>query len=339
MDLNGKHVFVSKQQGIGDVVLTTSLLYALKQKYPLVHITYMVFPNALQAVTDLPFIDRVFVYDKKKDSVLKLWHELRAADVALLLDLQYRPALLACLAGVPVRVGIKHKRGFWLNKALAWESWLDHTYEPSAQARLVHKLMGIELDQKDLAKPFFSEPATHDIERIRFLFSEKGWSIDRPFIVASPITAFAFKNWPQDRWAAMSKTIYDRHGIPTVLVGTATEQLDYAGNGIINLTGETNLLQMAAVIRQASLVVNSCSLPVHIAAAFGVPTIVLYGYSDPARWAPRQRCSIIQSDLPCCPCDGHYSQPCKWEKPLCMEAITVEQVVGAVEQQLLFDTK
>lgn len=336
MDLNGKHIFISKQQGIGDVVLTTPLIYALKKIYPLAHITFMVFANAVQAVQGLPFIDEVFVYDKKKDSVFKLWNKLRTADIALLLDLQYRPAMVACLAGVPLRVGVKHKRGNWLSRggALPWEAWLDHTYEPVAQARIVKTLLQVDVDQADLMQPFFAEPSSQDFSMVNSLLQGHHWDLSRPFIVSSPITAYYLKNWPQERWEETIRTIYQKHGIPTVIIGTSPEQKAYEGEGVINLTGKTTLLQMAALIKHARLLLNSCSLPVHIAAAFDVPTVVLYGYSESKRWSPRKQCSMVCSRMECSPCDGYYGKPCPWEKPLCMEDISVNQVVEAVEQQL-----
>lgn len=70
----------------------------------------MTFPNALDAVVGLPFIDEVFSYDKKKDSIWKVIKKMQGHDVALLLDLQYRSALASFLARIPVRIGLAHKR-------------------------------------------------------------------------------------------------------------------------------------------------------------------------------------------------------------------------------------
>ena len=66
-----KKIFVTKQGGIGDVILATPILSELKKQYPDSYITLMIFSNAYDIVKGLPFIDEIFIYNKKKDGFLK----------------------------------------------------------------------------------------------------------------------------------------------------------------------------------------------------------------------------------------------------------------------------
>lgn len=325
-------IFVSKQAGIGDVVLTTPLLAALKKRYPTSKITLMVFPNALQAVDQLPFIDEVFCYDKKKDSVWEVLRRIWRSDLALCLDLQYRPAMLSFFAGAKVRAGLAHKRKFWLNHSIPWEEYMDHIYEPYALGDILFKTTGIELPRSELATIYFSVPPKQVEQDVTKLLLDRGLAPGSPYLACSPVTAFHLKNWQTKNWQALFTRIYKEFSIPVVFFGSSTpgESLECAG--AINLCEKTTLIQAAALIKNSTMLVNSCSLPVHIAAAFKKPTVILYGYGDPNRWAPREDCTVVSAELDCSPCDGYIGTTCT--DPRCMRAITVDMVYAACAKKL-----
>lgn len=325
-------IFVSKQAGIGDVVLTTPILAGLKKQFPKAAITLMTFPNAVDAINGLPFIDKVFSYDKKRDSVWKVLKNMRGNDLAILLDLQYRPALLSCLAGIPIRIGLEHKRKLWLSHPLAWKPYMDHIYEPYVFADILQQTVGIEIRRSDLNKPFFAEPSIEDQVTTNKLLVEHGLNQGQPYIACSPVTAYFLKNWSSENWKRLFQEIYKVYKIPVVIFGADKSKQQWNFPGAVNVVGNTTLKQAACIIRNARLLVNSCSLPIHIAAAFNIPTVVLYGFGDPERWAPRQNCTVIKTELSCSPCDGYYGSKCT--DPVCMKEISVEQVFNACQMIL-----
>lgn len=73
-------------------------------------------------------------------------------------------------------------------------------------------------------------------------------------------------------------------------------------------------------------------MPIHIAAAMKTSCVILYGYTDPKRWAPRQACQIVQSNLSCSPCDGYHGSTCT--DPRCMKKIAVDDVYDACKKFL-----
>lgn len=321
-------IFVSKQAGIGDVVLLTPILAELKRQYPNSKITLMTFPNALDAVVGLPFVDEVFFYDKNKDSIWKVIKKMWRHDVALLFDLQYRPALAACLARIPVRIGLAHKRKFWLTHSLPWEKHMDHTYEPYVFAEILQRTIGIELPRENLDKIYFPPISYNEEQVMANALEQYGFSINTPYIACSPKTAFYLKDWPRENWRQLFSQLYDEYKIPVVVFGNYGKNNGlWDMHGVINLCGKTSLREVAFIIKNAKLLVNSCSLPIHIAAAFETPSVILYGYTDPKRWAPRENCIIVAANLPCSPCDGYNGIECK--NPKCMQAITVEEVFVA----------
>jgi len=323
-------IFVSKQAGIGDVVLLTPILAELKRKYPNSKITIMTLPNAFDVVVGLPFVDEVFSYDKKKDSIWKVIKKMWGHDIALLFDLQYRPAFAAFLAGIPVRIGLAHKRKLWLTHSLPWERYMDHTYEPYVFAEILQRTLGIELAREKLTKVYVSPiPAQEEQASVNAL-AQYGFSISSPYIACSPQTALYLKDWPAEKWQQLFSRLYDQYKIPVVVFGNGGKAKRlWDMPGVINLCEKTSLREAMFIIKNAKLLVNSCSLPIHIAAAYEVPSVILYGYTDPKRWAPREKCTIVSANLSCSPCDGYNKVECKDSK--CMQAITVEEVFVACQ--------
>lgn len=155
-------IVISRLDNIGDVVMTTPIIYGLKKKYPTSRLILVVKPLAAKAVEGLPFIDEVIVFSKKNsisqqiDIIRRIWH----ADMAYLIDYTHRIALLAFLAGIRMRVGIKHKRGKLLTHAIEWEKEMDDIYDPVMFASLLKKSTGIDIMQdKDWNTFYFAGAA------------------------------------------------------------------------------------------------------------------------------------------------------------------------------------
>lgn len=329
---NLKNFIVVKQGGIGDVLLATPIIAELKKIYPDSYITFMIKPNALDLVDGLPFIDEVFTYDKNKVSNWQLWKKMHDNDAAIFLDLTYRPVMVAALAGVPVRIGIEHKRKFWLTKKIQWKEYMDHTYEPYVFADIVNEGLNLKIPYDALNKPYIVSANKNDCKDLNKKMKQYG-NIDlhSKYVVCSPITAFYLKNWPLEKWKALFQKIYQIYGVKTVIFGGGKLEYQWDRDIIVNLWNKLNLRQVGELVRHSLLLVNCDSMPLHIAAAEDIPSVVLEGPMEPKRWAPRNNCEIVQANLPCVPCDGYRGTTCT--DPKCMQQITVEDVFFACEKQ------
>ena len=96
--------------------------------------------------------------------------------------------------------------------------------------------------------------------------------------------------------------------------------------------GKTNLLEVGEIIRNAELVINGCSFPVHVANAFDTPVIGLYGSQPVWRGAPQRIYKAITSPVKCAGCDLLFNGPGWCEKPVCMKQITPVEVMKCVKQ-------
>ncbi len=329
----GKRIFVVKQGGIGDVILATPVLAELKKIYPDCYLTLMVFRNAVDVVSGLPFVDEVFTYDKRRDSIRILWKKMRGNDMAIFLDLSYRPAMVAALARIPVRIGLEHKRKFWLTHRIVWREYMDHIYEPYVFGDILKESIGLDIPRENLDKLYITEASPTDKADLQEKLKAFGnlQTGDR-YIACSPITAFYLKNWPLERWNELFCRIYREYGFKAVVFGGGELDFAWDEDAVVNLWGKLNLRQVGELIRNAVLLVNSCSMPVHMASALGTPSVVLYGFGDPERWAPREKCEIVNLNLSCSPCDGYHGTTCT--DPKCMKEMPVDLVWQACRRQI-----
>lgn len=327
-----KKIIVVKQGGIGDVILATPVIAELKKRYPNSYITLLIKPNAVDLIQGLPFIDEVFAYDKAKMGFWQLWKKMRGNDAAILLDLTYRPAMAAAIAGVPIRVGIEHKRKFWLTKKIKWQESMDHTYEPYVFANIVNQGLDIQISYKNLDRPYIVDATEMDCQDLNRKLQKYGKiSLQDKYVVCSPVTAFYLKNWSLEKWAKLFQQIYQEYGIKTVIFGSGDMKYPWNEETVVNLWDRLNLRQTGELVKNALLLVNCDSMPLHLAAAKDVPTVVLEGPMEPKRWAPRKNCEVVQANLPCVPCDGYHGTSCT--NPQCMKSITVDEVWKACKKQ------
>jgi len=145
------------------------------------------------------------------------------------------------------------------------------------------------------------------------------------------------KAWPLSHIIKLCEELC-RRDIRVIVTGT---QRDAAGatalssalknpKFIINACGKTTVNQLAGLIKKCDVYISADSAPLHIAASVGVPFIALFGPTDPRRHlVPAKNYLLIKKDLPCSPC---YKPKCKTKA--CMESISAEEVLAAVEKFL-----
>lgn len=329
-----KKILVSNRAGIGDTILTTPVLKALKEKFPASHITFMVSPYAEDLVKGLPFIDEYILYDKKETSMFAMVKALWRTDIALLLDFKYRSAVMAFLALIPVRAGLRHKRGLFMTHAVDKGADWEQNYEPYNYAKVIEESAGIALagDLTELHVPA-RDPA--DIELTTKLLTDNGISGQKPLITIAPFTSWEPKNWGVANFIELIGLLKQNWDCDIILTGT---QRDYQRSrelqqltAAVNLMGQTELPQTIEIIARSRLVVGGCSAPLHIAAATRTAVVGLYGATSPARWAPRKNSIILYRGLACSPCNGPMIG-CE-AKP-CMTDISVNEVFAACNKLL-----
>ena len=164
---------------------------------------------------------------------------------------------------------------------------------------------------------------------------------DRPVAVIVPGASTEHKYWAPSRYAEVARWLVRRGFLVVLLGGNDTIKTargisaDLSAKDVLNLAGQSSLPQTAGLVQRASLYVSSDTGALHIAYGVGTPTVHMFGSGILEKWAPPgHRYVVVSKDLPCSPCTRYgYTPPCPYDAA-CMDAITVADVIAAIEEVL-----
>lgn len=316
-------ILVLFRLGIGDIILFTPVLKALRDKYPDAQIDILVNHEEEFLFADFEFIDNVIPYYKEKNLAIIWQLRKQKYDLSIALDFTYRSGVVPFFAGVAKRAGIKAERGIFMTNPVARADNHEQVYEPMNYADVIYRSTGIDL-QDDLTKLHFPGADEKAKNNVCELLGPIG-----DYIVIAPYSAGLYKNWYPERYLQLVGKIR-RLGLDVVIV-SGWEPTPFDWREAINLIGRTSLVETGHIIKNARLLVSGCCANIHIGAAMGTPIVGIYGASSPARWAPRRNTTIITAEPECGPCLS-IRKDC--EHRSCMVAISVEKVFGLVEDRL-----
>jgi len=322
---------------LGDVLLSTAAIRAIKKANPETHVACMVVERCFEILEGNPYLDEIIIFDEKKShkgliKKIRFIQELKRKqfDIAFLFHRSFTRTLITFLAGIPQRVGYRTaKRAFLLTKKV----------EPAKNE--IHRLdyylniarsVGIKDDGR-LYDLFISQS---DQGFARSILESEGIKKEDFTVVINPGGNWEPKRWSKENFAKLSDRLIQELGAKIVICG-AHKDIDLAKdiarkmqeNPVI-LAGKTTLKQLGAVMKESDLVISADSGPMHIAAAVGANLIALFGPTSPEVTGPigKGRIEIICTEVGCkIPC---YKLTC--DDYRCMKEISVEDVFGKVKQ-------
>lgn len=334
----GAKVLVRLPNWLGDVVLCTPALGALAEARPDLGLTALVKPGLLEAARTLPGIGEVLAV--QGTSAGAVWRQARALRgggfaAALLFPKGFREALLAKLAGIPVRVGLNtDRRGLLLTHPVPFtrEDWTRHH---ALQFGQVIAPLGLEVAGRPTRFPLTDA----DRGEARDVLAQAGLQ-GRPFAAFHVAASKAPRAYHPERFGQVATGLQERAGLVPVLLGAPADAPVHAAlrarcPGALDLAGKTTLRGMAAVLEQAALFVGNDSGPMHLAGALGVPVAAVFGPGDPlktAPWGGGERLRVVYAALPCSPCRQAFwaeCDPAPSGKPACLEAVDPSALLRA----------
>jgi len=335
-----KRILIARTDRIGDVVLSTPVIRAMRQAYPDAYIAMLVASAAREVVDGSPLIDEVIVLDKeaKHSGWLKTLRFARLLrnkkfELALILHPTNRVHLLAFLAGIPKRVGYNRKMGFLLTERIAHEKQSGRKHELEYNLDLV-RYLGIEPKDKSL----FMQVSSEAQGLADAMLKDAGIAGSDRLLAIHPAASCPSKIWPKDRFAQVADALVEKYGFKVVIVAgpkdvsVASEVASLMRNPSVNLAGKTSLAQLAGILKECKLFISNDSGPVHVASAVGTPVISIFGRSQkglaPSRWGPvGEDDRFLHKDVGCIECLAHNCIN-GFE---CLGAITVEDVLNMVD--------
>ncbi len=340
-----KRILVVRTDAIGDLLLATPALSALRQKFPKAHIAVMVRPYNQFVLRNNPDVDELIIddlYDLFHFGRKVHWRQYRAwadrlramhFDVMINLAGDFAYALTAFLAGIPYRIGDRGRVAYsWLynykvNQRL--NSWALHEVEHNLELLAP---LGIGLRPAGKCHLF---PAPAETEAAERLLADNGLA-GKTVIGVNVGTSGTNKAWALANFVELIKKLAEKYQTRIVLVGGPKENelnkqiMPELAGAAVNLGG-LPVERFIALLKQLDLYVANDTGPTHLAAALGTPSVILYTskYQQPARWAPWGNRHKLIKNVSSCPF------PCKppaCRRDLCTSEIKQEEVLEAVAE-------
>jgi len=333
-------ILIIRLSALGDVVMCSGLITALRSIHPDAHLAWLTEPPAAPLLAHNPRLDAVIVWPKERWKKLwkqkqraQLWQEVRAfrqtlqdQHFDLVLDTQglLKSGVCAWFTGAPRRVSISAREG---------SRWLVHERlmprpDPADRMGSEYRQLAMHLGASDSS--FQPDLAIGDRPRqeAQSLLALKG--IQGPYVVLAPFTTRPQKHWFEDRWAELARRLM-AHGLQVVMLGgpadqQASQRMAGLIPGLVDLTGLLPLDSSAAVVEGAALLIGVDTGLTHMGSALKRPTLALFGSTRPYLNGGTASTRVLHDALPCAPCRRHPTCDGRFD---CMRDFTVDRVEHA----------
>lgn len=339
-----KNILIIKPSSLGDIVLTLPALSALRRNFPQARISWLVRPDFAPILEDHPDLDEIIPFDRKFlgkalynpkafGALISLIGLLRQSRFDAMFDFQglFRTASLGWLSGCPRRFGMAKPREF------VHFFYTDKVAPALGSIHVVdHYLKMVSCAGASDVEARFVLPVDSEAEKkVAHLLISHNVNPEN-YAVLVPSSAHPDKCWPRDRFAALADMMAKQFGMSIVTTGTSSEKAigdevgKLAKTAVVNLAGQTNIRELVALFRPAKLAISNDTGPGHIAAVLGIPLVILFGRTNPARVAPYQRADCFAAVDP----EGRGSIIDSPDPKHHIKNITVEQVYQKIAEQL-----
>jgi len=318
---------------IGDLILTTPAIAALRERFPEAHMTMVVSSECADLLPAISGVDRILMARRNlSDLAAFLAVAGRKFDYCIDFTRNDRSAFLAFLSGARKRIVSYRVRDQSKSRAKLYTDFVNvrmrdlHTID--------YNLSLLEpLGIRDVSTSLHLQLPQSAHEKADVL--RRNWNVSKPFVVLHPGSARQEKLWEAARWAQVIERFDPDKDFDLILTsGTSKhEQMHIAAiknetrQQIIDLSGKTDLLTLAALIGQARLLATVDSAPMHLAAAAHTPQVILFGPTNPFHWRPRESSALILQ--------GKSPQPVTEFSPaqprLPMSQISTKAVISAMD--------
>jgi predicted lipopolysaccharide heptosyltransferase III len=336
-----RSVLVVRLRSIGDTVLTTPSLYALKRFLPHARVDILLEDWVAPVLEGFEFVDNIITLKRGSTAARAgVARHLRAAryDVAYNLHGGTTATLLTRASGARYRIGYSSYQYGRLHNHLAPSSsslWgRDKTHSVEQQLALLGWTGVPVTDRPETRLTVTGQAAARVSARLRAAGLDETGSI----AVIHPAAAFDTKQWATERFARVAESLASR-GLAVVAITASTEAhvtekfKQYTTVPVVAFT-DLSLPEVTALLSQARLFVGNDSGIAHMAAAVGAPSVVIFGSSNTAHWRPwaKSPAEVVVEEMECQPCHGYFCE--KFEQPECIKRVPVERVLGAIDRVL-----
>ncbi len=345
------NILIVKLSAIGDVIHTLPAMNALKDHFPDVRITWLVEEAAADLILGHPSLDNVIVSKRKRwikqlfsasfpkaaMEIVSFIRTFRSKEYDMVIDFQglLKSGIMVMLARGKEKIGfdkgMEHAEcsHFFYNRRIPPVSMEIHAL---TRGMMMVQALGVESDRVDYRLPVTNE----DRRLVNDLLSENGVLSKEKIICINPQATWETKLWDNEKFAKLSDQIQAHCEARIVFTGGGEDRpvidaiMSMADKTCINLAGLTSLKMLAALYEQADVLVTTDTGPMHLGAAVGTRVVAIFGSTAPWRTGPYgSDHMVVRSNIECSPC---FKRECGHRT--CMKAISVDQVMSAVKEQM-----
>ncbi|MFO1322005.1 MAG: glycosyltransferase family 9 protein [Burkholderiales bacterium] len=291
MNPTPRRILVVCTRRLGDVLLSTPLVRSVKRAWPGAAVDMLVFRGTEAILAGNPDIDAVLTVGER-DTVADRLRTFRAIwrryDIAFSTQTSDRTTLYAWAAGRRVFGLLDPVRAPAWKRALldAWAPFDDLNTHSVVQGLALCDLAGIQRHYEVVVGQRVEDMAAAR-EAAGFDLRQQAYAL----LHVSP--KFAYKSWTVAGWAALADRLSQRGVRPVLCAGPAADERELASRvvavadqAVADVSGRLSLTGLATLARHARVVVGTDTAVTHLAAATGVPTVALFGPSNPVKWGP-----------------------------------------------------
>lgn len=348
------HILLVRFSSMGDVVLQTATVNWLRSLFGNeLTLTFVTSQEFVSLVQGHPGINHVVGFDRRKG---EKWKDLLAKLDAL--D-ELKPFDLILDLHATLR-SFRLKLSYWTIPALTvdkrrWERFLLTRLQRVTKPlmRRLEKTLGLEPQVERIINDFdtifggtkgiraVAEYRQGPHDELTSLSELPAYPIASSYIVLAPSASFEPKRWPVQSFVQLARELLEKSSLTLVILAGPDDKFcsvfDEIGSPrVLNLQGKTSLKESMSVLAGAKLCIGNDSGMNHIAEAYGVPCVTIFGPTDPLfGFAPHGEASTyLSKDLHCKPCSTTGKKPCSQERLFCMEGISVDEVLAASLERL-----
>lgn len=333
-------ILVKELNWLGDVVMSLPALHALHRAFPQSQISVLIKRPLASFFDGADWLKEVIPYDVSsglagvgdRKKIVETLRD-RRFDLAVLFPKSFEAAFWAAMAGVPRRIGFATQgRSLLLTDRVAFGEELRREHQLFDYLHLLHETLAIAGDAVDC------KPAVHEPHRdaMREWLRERRRRRGATIALAVAAAYGPAKEWPADHYATLIDLLAERHDAECVLVGGPAEVakceqvVSLSRHGGLVAAGRTSVGEAMALLSLCDGFVGNDSGSMHVAGAVGIPTVGIYGSTNPARTSPLGPRSIALYDrIECSPC---LERTCRFGHYDCLKRIDPQRVLEALDR-------
>jgi len=340
-----QRILLIRLSALGDVVMASGLIRALKATYPDAELSWLTEAPAAPLIKHNPRLKEVIIWPRpmwrqlwRERKFGALWRavrdfrrQLREKQFDLVLDAQglLKSGVCAWFTGAPERISLMAREGSHL---------LVHTKlvpPPGADRRISseYRYLAQHLGARD--EDFQLDLAVGEAQAAKVDTLLQQWGHPKQLVLLCPFTTRPQKHWFEDRWAELAQQLQHQGKFPVIVGGPADKEaasrIQAACPGLLSVAGELKLDDSVALVARGQLLIGVDTGLTHMGTALKVPTLALFGSTCPYADAATPQTRILYDKLPCSPCRRHPTCEGRFD---CMRQLTVERVLAEAQHLL-----